>query len=120
MNFMQMCEEPDQSSATVRLHYLKDGNVSFKAHHRRAEYFILLAFLLKAFAGMLFCACVLKIDAYAIHTVAVLLAAPAVCKWQCPCLVRHLCANTVLTCMHVSTLLAMVAYTAVRSEIGTY
>lgn len=44
------CVRPDQSSATVRLHYLKDGNVNFAFTINRAEYFIPVAFLLKAFA----------------------------------------------------------------------
>jgi hypothetical protein len=92
MNFMQMCEEPDQSSATVRLHYLKDGNVNLRAHHRRAEYFIPVAFLLKAFAEYAFLRPAFLSDAYA-FTLLPYVGCTSVCKWQCPCLVRHLCAE---------------------------
>ena len=40
----------DQSSATVRLHYLADGNVSFAFTINRAEYFIPVALLLRGLA----------------------------------------------------------------------
>ena len=40
---------PDQSSATVRCHYLTDGTVNFAFTMRRAEYFIPAGILLKCF-----------------------------------------------------------------------
>jgi DNA-directed RNA polymerase I subunit RPA2 len=43
------CVRPDQSSATVRCHYLTDGGVNFAFTVRRAEYFIPLGILLKCF-----------------------------------------------------------------------
>ena len=42
------CVRPDQSSATVRLHYLTDGNVNFAFTINRAEYFLPVAMLFKA------------------------------------------------------------------------
>jgi DNA-directed RNA polymerase I subunit RPA2 len=42
--------QPDQSSATVRLHYLSDGNVNFAFTINRAEYFLPVALLFKALA----------------------------------------------------------------------
>ena len=41
------CVRPDQSSATVRCHYLTDGTVNFAFTMRRAEYFIPAGVLLK-------------------------------------------------------------------------
>lgn len=41
------CVRPDQSSATVRCHYLTDGTVNFAFTMRRAEYFIPVGILLK-------------------------------------------------------------------------
>jgi DNA-directed RNA polymerase I subunit RPA2 len=41
------CVRPDQSSATVRCHYLTDGGVNFAFTMRRAEYFIPVGILLK-------------------------------------------------------------------------
>ncbi len=43
------CVRPDQSSATVRCHYLTDGTVNFAFTMRRAEYFIPAGVLLKCF-----------------------------------------------------------------------
>lgn len=43
------CVRPDQSSATVRCHYLTDGAVNFAFTMRRAEYFIPAGLLLKCF-----------------------------------------------------------------------
>eukprot|EP00983_Pelagomonas_calceolata_P077943 1154081-Pelagomonas_calceolata.AAC.3 len=43
------CVRPDQSSATVRCHYLTDGTVNFAFTMRRAEYFIPAGILLKCF-----------------------------------------------------------------------
>jgi DNA-directed RNA polymerase I subunit RPA2 len=43
------CVRPDQSSATVRCHYLTDGAVNFAFTMRRAEYFIPLGVVLKCF-----------------------------------------------------------------------
>ncbi|GAX83529.1 hypothetical protein CEUSTIGMA_g10954.t1 [Chlamydomonas eustigma] len=43
------CVRPDQSSATVRCHYLKDGTVNFAFTLRRAEFFIPVGVLLKCF-----------------------------------------------------------------------
>ncbi len=43
------CVRPDQSSATVRCHYLVDGTVNFALTMRRAEYFIPAGLLLKCF-----------------------------------------------------------------------
>lgn len=43
------CVRPDQSSATVRLHYLADGGVNFAFTMRKAEYFIPVGILLKCF-----------------------------------------------------------------------
>ncbi|KIY91282.1 DNA-directed RNA polymerase I subunit A2, partial [Monoraphidium neglectum] len=43
------CVRPDQSSATVRCHYLTDGTVNFALTMRRAEYFIPAGILLKCF-----------------------------------------------------------------------
>jgi DNA-directed RNA polymerase beta subunit len=43
------CVRPDQSSATVRLHYLADGGVNFAFTMRKAEYFIPVGLLLKCF-----------------------------------------------------------------------
>lgn len=43
------CVRPDQSSATVRCHYLTDGAVNFAFTMRRAEYFIPVGILLKCF-----------------------------------------------------------------------
>jgi hypothetical protein len=43
------CVRPDQSSATVRCHYLTDGGVNFAFTMRRAEYFIPVGILLKCF-----------------------------------------------------------------------
>ena len=42
------CVRPDQSSATVRLHYLTDGNVNFAFTINRAEYFIPVGLLFRA------------------------------------------------------------------------
>ena len=42
------CVRPDQSSATVRCHYLTDGTVNFAFTMRRAEYFIPVGILLKS------------------------------------------------------------------------
>lgn len=39
---------PDQSSATVRLHYLKDGTVNFAFTINRAEYFLPVVLLFRA------------------------------------------------------------------------
>ena len=44
------CVKPDQSSTTVRMHYLKDGNVNFALTINRAEYFIPVGVLLKTVA----------------------------------------------------------------------
>ena len=41
---------PDQSSATVRLHYLTEGNANFAFTINRAEYFVPVALLLKGLA----------------------------------------------------------------------
>lgn len=46
---MLRCVRPDQSSATVRCHLLKDGSVNFAFTVNRAEYFIPLGILLKCF-----------------------------------------------------------------------
>lgn len=46
---MIRCVRPDQSSATVRLHYLADGGVNFAFTMRKAEYFIPVGVLLKCF-----------------------------------------------------------------------
>uniref|UniRef100_A0A383WM53 DNA-directed RNA polymerase subunit beta n=1 Tax=Tetradesmus obliquus TaxID=3088 RepID=A0A383WM53_TETOB len=46
------CVRPDQSSATVRCHYLTDGGVNFAFTMRRAEYFIPVGILLKCFVEM--------------------------------------------------------------------
>lgn len=46
---MIRCVRPDQSSATVRLHYLADGGVNFAFTMRKAEYFIPVGILLKCF-----------------------------------------------------------------------
>eukprot|EP00873_Tetraselmis_striata_P041965 jgi/Tetstr1/462229/TSEL_000628.t1 len=46
---MLRCVRPDQSSATVRCHLLKDGTVNFAFTVNRAEYFIPLGILLKCF-----------------------------------------------------------------------
>lgn len=46
---MVRCVRPDQSSATVRLHYLADGGVNFAFTMRKAEYFIPVGILLKCF-----------------------------------------------------------------------
>jgi DNA-directed RNA polymerase I subunit RPA2 len=43
------CVRPDQSSATVRCHYLTDGTVNFALTMRRAEYFVPAGVLLKCF-----------------------------------------------------------------------
>lgn len=43
------CVRPDQSSATVRCHYLTDGGVNFAFTMRKAEYFIPVGILLKSF-----------------------------------------------------------------------
>lgn len=43
------CVRPDQSSATVRCHYLVDGTVNFAFTMRRSEYFIPAGILLKCF-----------------------------------------------------------------------
>jgi len=43
------CVQSDQSSATVRCHYLVDGTVNFALTMRRAEYFIPAGILLKCF-----------------------------------------------------------------------
>ena len=45
---------PDQSSATVRLHYLADGNANFAFTINRAEYFVPVALLLKGLAEVPF------------------------------------------------------------------
>jgi DNA-directed RNA polymerase I subunit RPA2 len=42
------CVRPDQSSATVRLHYLKDGNVNFAFKINRAEYFVPVVLVFRA------------------------------------------------------------------------
>jgi hypothetical protein len=47
--YLYRCVRPDQSSVTNRLHYLEDGNVNFAVTINRAEYFIPVVFLLKAF-----------------------------------------------------------------------
>lgn len=49
---MIRCVRPDQSSATVRLHYLADGGVNFAFTMRKAEYFIPVGVLLKCFVEM--------------------------------------------------------------------
>ena len=41
---------PDETSATVRCHYLTDGSVNFAFAIRRSEYFIPVGVLLKCFA----------------------------------------------------------------------
>ena len=46
--FSLRCVRPDQSSATVRCHYLTDGTVNFAFTMRRAEYFIPAGILLKS------------------------------------------------------------------------
>ncbi len=43
------CVREDQSSATVRCHYLTDGTVNFAFTMRRSEYFIPAGLLLKCF-----------------------------------------------------------------------
>lgn len=43
------CVRPDQSSATVRCHYLADGGVNFAFTMRRAEYFLPAGLLLRCF-----------------------------------------------------------------------
>ncbi len=43
------CVRPDQSSATVRCHYLTDGTVNFAFTSRRQEFFIPAGLLLKCF-----------------------------------------------------------------------
>lgn len=47
---LRRCVRPDQSSATVRLHYLEDGNVNFAFTINRAEYFIPVVLLFKGLA----------------------------------------------------------------------
>ncbi len=44
------CVRPDETSATVRCHYLTDGSVNFAFAIRRSEYFIPVGVLLKCFA----------------------------------------------------------------------
>ena len=41
---------PDETSTTVRCHYLTDGSVNFAFTIRRSEYFIPVGVLLKCFA----------------------------------------------------------------------
>ncbi len=43
------CVRPDDTSATVRCHYLKDGTAKFAFTIGRAEYFIPVGILLKCF-----------------------------------------------------------------------
>jgi DNA-directed RNA polymerase I subunit RPA2 len=43
------CVRPDQTSATVRCHYLTSGAVMFAFTMRRAEYFIPAGILLRCF-----------------------------------------------------------------------
>ncbi|KAG1670388.1 hypothetical protein FOA52_000148 [Chlamydomonas sp. UWO 241] len=43
------CVRPDQTSATVRCHYLRDGTVNLAFTMRRAEFFIPVGLLLKCF-----------------------------------------------------------------------
>lgn len=43
------CVRPDDTSATVRCHYLKDGTANFAFTRGRAEYFIPVGILLKCF-----------------------------------------------------------------------
>ncbi|MEW5303502.1 MAG: hypothetical protein WDW36_006188 [Sanguina aurantia] len=43
------CVQPDQSSSTVRCHYLTDGTVNFAFTMRKSEYFIPAGILLKCF-----------------------------------------------------------------------
>lgn len=52
---MIRCVRPDQSSATVRLHYLADGGVNFAFTMRKAEYFIPVGVLLKCFMEVSVC-----------------------------------------------------------------
>ena len=43
------CVRPDETSQTLRCHYMRDGTVNVALTIRRAEYFIPAAILLKAF-----------------------------------------------------------------------
>lgn len=43
------CVRPDETSATVRVHYLKDGTARFAFIKDRAEYFLPVGTLLKCF-----------------------------------------------------------------------
>ena len=43
------CVKVDETSATVRCHYLTDGNINFAFTIRRSEYFIPAGLLLKCF-----------------------------------------------------------------------
>ena len=44
------CARDDQSSQTIYLHYLNDGTVNLRFHHRKQEYLIPLMLILKALA----------------------------------------------------------------------
>ena len=46
---VRRCVRPDDTSATVRCHYLKDGTAKFAFTIGRAEYFIPVGILLKCF-----------------------------------------------------------------------
>ena len=45
------CVRPDETSATISLHYLTDGGVTFRFRWRKREYFIPVVFILKALAS---------------------------------------------------------------------
>lgn len=45
------CVRPDQTSQTVYLHYLSDGNCMFRSSYRKSEYLIPLVLILKALIG---------------------------------------------------------------------
>ena len=49
-HLVRRCVRPDETSTTVRCHYLTDGSVTFAFAIRRAEYFIPVGVLLKCFA----------------------------------------------------------------------
>ena len=46
---MSRCVKPDETSATVRCHYLTDGTVNFAFTVRRQEFFIPVGLLFKCF-----------------------------------------------------------------------
>lgn len=46
---MRRCVRPDETSATVRCHYLTDGTANFAFTVRRQEFFVPVGILLKCF-----------------------------------------------------------------------